>query len=131
MRAIIFDCFGVIVSAGVDEGVISIIKNLKENYKIAVLSNTNRRWFDDVLDEECQKLFDVVVLSEESGVGKPDQRAFLETARRLEEFPSDCLMIDDSGVNCAAAEQAGMRSIHFTNSEELKRELSNYGILTP
>ena len=64
------------------------------------------------------------------GVSKPDERAYSVAAQRLEEFISDCLMIDDSETNCAGAERAGMSAIWFQNKAELRRELEKYGILT-
>lgn len=132
MRAVIFDLFGVIYSSGgVDSELIELVKELKKTYKIGLLSNTTRGQFDGILSLEQQALFDVVALSGEMGFGKPDIRAYREVARLLGEFPSDCLMIDDSQSNCAGAEAAGMKAVLFTGVADLRRELANYGILTP
>lgn len=132
MRAIVFDLFGVIYgSGGVDGGLIELVKELKEAYKIGLLSNTTRVQFDGILPLEQQALFDAVALSGEMGFGKPDFRAYNEVARLLGEFSSGCLMIDDSQSNCAGAQSSGMEAILFTGVAELRRELANYGILTP
>lgn len=132
IRAIIFDYFGVLASRyGVcDPEVMQFIEqNLLGKYKLAVLSNMNGGTAEDMLGE-CVRLFDQVMISGELGVAKPDGRAFLEAARRLEEFPSDCLMIDDSQVNCTGAEQVGLESIYFAGLSDLRRALAKYDILT-
>lgn len=131
IRAIVFDCFGVIVNRGVDDAVLELILQLQKNYKIGLISNTGVAWIERELTDEQRALFDAVALSGEMGFGKPDVRAYLDVARRLEEFPSDCLMIDDSQQNCAGARDAGMSAIHYTNVADLRRELEKYGILTP
>lgn len=133
MKAIIFDYFGVLAYryGQPDETVIKLIRGrLLGRYKLAVLSNMSGGSAEEMLGEQAE-LFDVVLLSGEIGVAKPDARAFLEAVRQLGEFPSDCLMIDDSQINFAAARQAGLEAIYFTGVANLERELEKYGILTP
>lgn len=129
VRAIVLDCYGVIVNKGLDEAVLELARELKKSYKIAILSNTSRGWIDGSLTESQQSIFDVIEISGETGHSKPDRRAYLGVTRSLEEFPEDCLMIDDSLSNCTAATEVGMQAIHYTNLADLKRELMKYGIL--
>jgi HAD superfamily hydrolase (TIGR01509 family) len=60
---------------------------------------------------------------------KPDRNAYLHAANALGRLPSDCLFIDDRSANCRAAEEAGMRSIVFSEARLLRAELSARGIL--
>ena len=132
MRAIIFDYFGVLAHryGECDEELMEFIgQNLAGKYKLAVLSNMSGGSEAGMFGGYV-RLFDEVVLSGDIGVSKPDERAYSVAAQRLEEFISDCLMIDDSETNCAGAEQAGMSAIWFQNKAELRRELEKYGILT-
>lgn len=130
-RAIIFDLFGVIYGrGGVDREIFELIEDLKPKFKIGLLSNTTQDQLDSLLSQEQQEIFDAIGVSGEMGFAKPDERAFLEISRRLEEFTSDCLMIDDSEVNCVGAQTAGMQAICFVNLSDLRRSLKNYGILT-
>lgn len=129
MRVIIFDYFGVLAHryGQVDESMVEFIEqNLLGKYKLAVLSNMNSGNAEDMLDGHA-KLFDRVMISGELGYGKPDVRAYLAAVSQLEEFPSDCLMIDDSQVNCAGAEDAGMQAIYYKDLESLKLFLADLG----
>jgi putative hydrolase of the HAD superfamily len=61
-------------------------------------------------------------------IRKPDEaiyRLALEvTQRRAEE----CLFIDDRALNLECARQLGMRTIHFQNAGQLRRELEANGV---
>lgn len=132
-KAVIFDYFGVIASkyGQCEEPVMQIIKEgLHGKHKLAILSNMSSGAANEMLGEN-EILFDEVILSADIGVGKPDIRAFLLAAQTLGEFPSNCIVIDDSAANCTAAESLGMRAIHFVGSENLQQKLQEYGILTP
>ena len=133
MRAIIFDYFGVLAGSygHCDSEIMQFIeRELYGKYKLAVLSNMSSGSPAEMLGD-YMKLFEQVIISGDLGVAKPDKRAFLEAARRLEEFPSDCLMIDDSQENCAGAERAGMGAIYYTSLEGLRQSLVKYDILAP
>lgn len=125
MRAIIFDYFGVLAHryGQCDQWVMRFIQEeLVGRYTLAVLSNMSGGSAAEMLGEYAH-MFGTVILSGDMGVSKPDERAFLEAARRLGEFPSDCVMIDDSQTNCVGAERAGMRAVYFQGVEELSEAL--------
>jgi FMN phosphatase YigB (HAD superfamily) len=42
--------------------------------------------------------------------------------------PENCVFIDDSAVNVAAAKMAGMQALHFTDPEKLRAELIALGL---
>jgi putative hydrolase of the HAD superfamily len=56
-------------------------------------------------------MFDVVVISGEVGMRKPEERIFRHTAGLLGLDPAECVFIDDIDVNVAAAEAVGMTAI--------------------
>lgn len=131
--AVVFDYFGVIASkyGQCEEPVMKIIKGgLYGKHKLAILSNMSSGTTSEMLGKD-EILFDEVILSANIGIGKPDIRAFLLAAQTLGEFPSNCIIIDDSAANCAAAESLGMRAIHYVGPENLQQKLQEYGILTP
>lgn len=131
--AILFDYFGVLAHRFGQpdvETMTFIEQKLAGRYKIAVLSNMSSSTPEQMLGKHVS-LFDEVMISGELGVAKPDARAFLMAARRLEEFADNCVMVDDSELNCTAAEAAGMRAIHYQNPSQLEQKLAEYGILTP
>lgn len=132
IRAVIFDCFGVLVGRdGVDVSLASLIRErLRGRVKLGVLSNMSSNQVPELVGEELAACFDQIVVSGELGVAKPDMRAYLLAAQRLGEFPDDCLLIDDSPRNVAAAEAVGMAAIQYRDADDLRQRLVEYGIIT-
>ncbi|MCZ6597139.1 MAG: HAD family phosphatase [Planctomycetota bacterium] len=63
------------------------------------------------------------------GVRKPDPGAWRIPLERLDVPPERCLFVDDREVNCEAARELGIETIHFTGAEQLRRELTGRGLL--
>ena len=77
--------------------------------RTGLLSNS---WgLDDYPRELFPGLFDVVVISAEVGMRKPEERIFRHTAGLLGLTPQECVCIDDLEVNVAAAEAVGMTAV--------------------
>ena len=103
---------------------VSIIAELKSEYKIGMVSNVGRGWLDDFFAQHnLRHLFDVVVLSGEEGITKPSPDIFTLAAERLGVEPAECIMIDDIQENCNGADAAGMRSIHYRSNTQLTSDL--------
>lgn len=98
-----------------NEAAIDWIKSLKKGgYKTALLSNIGRGWLDQfITDSERRELFDVIVLSSEVFMTKPDPNIFDYTVDKLGFDNSECVMIDDQLVNTDAAAATGMQTILF------------------
>ncbi len=56
-------------------------------------------------------LFDHLVSADEVAHGKPAPDVFLETARRMNVAPADCVVLEDSDEGLRGAAAAGMRSV--------------------
>ncbi len=105
------------------------IGTLKPHYKIGMLSNVGGDWLSEFLTPNERNLFDVVELSFESGIAKPDPRAYQRVAQKLEVDPEDCVFIDDIDTYCTAAKDEGMKAVRYQNMAQLKSELGP--LLTP
>jgi epoxide hydrolase-like predicted phosphatase len=57
------------------------------------------------------ELFDVVVISAEVGLHKPEPEIYLLASKRLGVEPGRCVFVDDLRDNCAGAEAAGMTAV--------------------
>jgi putative hydrolase of the HAD superfamily len=68
-------------------------------------------------------LFDTVVQSAVEGVRKPDPRFYLLACERLEVEPSECVFLDDLGINCKPARALGMHTIKVTDPLDAIGEL--------
>lgn len=109
-----------------DERLIEFAKSLKPVYKIALLSNVSSKSylvgkFDNYNIDE---LFDVVVASGDEGIIKPDERIYKITAGRLGVLPEECIMVDDIEDFCLAAEEVGMKSVHFKSTSQLIEDIT-------
>ena len=73
-----------------------------------MLSNS---WGGGYPRELFPELFDVVVISSEVGMRKPEPRIFQHAAGLLGLQPTECIFIDDIEANVAAAEQIGFTGV--------------------
>lgn len=103
---------------------LSYIRRLKANYKIALLSNVASNWVTDIfLDSEEISLFDEIVLSHHAGVAKPSAEIYQLTAERLGVRPDECVFIDDGLANCEGARAIGMQAILYEDLANMKQQL--------
>ncbi|NIL98189.1 MAG: HAD-IA family hydrolase [Planctomycetales bacterium] len=65
-----------------------------------------------------------------TGVRKPEAAAYLQAAATLNATPEGCIFIDDRQENVDAARQVGMRAVRFTDTRQLARDLSSWGLLS-
>ncbi len=101
------------------------IKELKEYYKIGLLSNVASSWIQDkFLTLEEQSLFDDMVFSYEVGMIKPDPRLFKLAADRLEVQKEECLLVDDIEHYVLAAKNEGWQAVQYQNLKNLKHDLT-------
>ena len=63
-----------------------------------------------------------------TGLRKPATTAYLNAAHHLNRAVDACLFIDDSIVNCQAAEAIGLPAIHFGNTGDLWEEMQQRGL---
>lgn len=105
---------------------IDYAKQLKQHYKIGLLSNVGRGGLDGVFTEqEIEQLFDTAVLSFEETMAKPHPYIFNLAADRLQAPVSECIMIDDFPSNCDGARAAGMTAILHTSNESTKQQVDS------
>jgi len=72
-------------------------------------------------ERALDRWFDVVVVSYEVGLAKPDRRIFELCLSRLGARPGETLFVDDREDNVAAAERLGLRALLFTGEDAARR----------
>jgi putative hydrolase of the HAD superfamily len=80
----------------------------------------------DMYREEIMGLFHHVVESAKCGLRKPDPRIYRLMTDALNVDPTDCVYLDDLGINLKPAREMGMRTIKVVNHEIALNELENY-----
>jgi FMN hydrolase / 5-amino-6-(5-phospho-D-ribitylamino)uracil phosphatase len=89
-------------------------------------------WIEELADTfDLWRRTDGIFASCHLGVRKPDPAFYTELLARIPHDPSECLFVDDRAVNCAAAEEAGMKSHLFTDAADLRRRLAAEGLVLP
>lgn len=73
-------------------------------------------------------LFDDIVVSGDEGVAKPAPEIFEILARRTGHPLDRCVFVDDGPANVAAAREAGLDAILFTDTGHLRGDLRERGL---
>jgi len=114
---------------------VNLLKELRNNYKVYMLSNTNIIHFDhytrelaETLGINLADLFDRIYVSHEIGIHKPDARIYTYVLENAKINASETVFIDDSLANIEAAERLGIAGIHITNGRDVTSFFEN-GIL--
>ncbi len=114
---------------GFRDDVLNLIKKLKKNYKLALLSNQIEDWLEKVIEKyELDNVFDVIITSYNFKTAKSDIAIFNETVKKLGVKPEGCIYIDDLNKNIPPAKKLGMKTILFKNTKQLIEELNKLGV---
>ncbi len=109
-------------TVGINESFYEFASNIKKYYKLALISNDSSEWSKYLRDKyKINDYFDVITVSGDIKIKKPDERIFKLTVEKLGCLASDCTYIDDRRYNLAAAQSLGMDTILF-NSRNVKYE---------
>ena len=106
--------------------IIPLLRSLKKEYKLFVLSNTNLIHIEKA-NEEWSKIsslsmssfFDKVYLSHEIGDRKPNSSVFKNLCEEQNLNPGKTLFIDDSIQHIESAKRMGLKTHHLKSMESL------------
>lgn len=115
-----------------DTELIDLIRRLRSSYQTAIISNAT-----DALRKNLGRkypisdAFDLIVVSAEEGIMKPDPEIYKRTLGRLGRAADETVFIDDSLENVTAARRLGMSSLHFKTAIDVPQELKKLGVVVP
>jgi len=105
---------------------LQLIKKLKDNHTVYLLSNTNSIHIDAFKKELGNKkwlafceLFDKMYLSHELGLRKPDIKIFEYILNEQELKAEEIFFIDDSPQHIASAKKLGIYCHHLLDDEDI------------
>jgi putative hydrolase of the HAD superfamily len=105
-----------------NEAMIDCMRRLRDRgLRMAMLTNNVREWEPlwRAKLPEIDEIFEVVVDSAFVGMRKPAPEIYELTLSRLGDIAaSECVFIDDTDVNCHAAESLGMVAVHFVDAAQ-------------
>lgn len=101
-----------------NDSFLDFVRSVGKNYRMAIISNDSSRWSKYIRDKfDINKYFDVISISGDLRIQKPDERIFRLTIDQLGCNPEDCLYVDDRQGNLDAARRIGMNTILFNNMD--------------
>lgn len=114
----------------VDDKIIELIKNLKEQgYKIYLLSNTQKYSYEKFI-KDIEYLFDGITLSFKEHLLKPYNAIYERLIDKYNLVPEESLFIDDREDNISTANKYGIkgRKVERNSIEDIKKVLQEYNI---
>lgn len=109
---------------------LQILKKLKENYRVILLSNTDEMRYGFIKKNfPGMLIFDAYILSYLEGCMKPDPQIYKAALEKTEAQADECLFIDDRVENIDAANALGINTIHFIERADLAAELRKFNLV--
>lgn len=97
--------------------------------KVYAITNFSReKWAESLIRFPFLQRFDGAVVSAHEGLIKPDPAIFRVLLERYGLAADECIFIDDSARNVAAARSVGMDAVHFVEPIDLRAELRARGV---
>lgn len=108
-----------------------LIRKIKKNYRLLLLSNTNKLHFDYIKKKfDVIKLFDEIIVSYKAHALKPEPEIYKLAIKKARTHPNKILYTDDREDLVEAARSAhGIDAVIFKNAEDLRRILTQKSIL--
>lgn len=112
------------------DGSVTILERLdREGYELHALTNWSAETFPVARERYAfLERFRTILVSGEERLIKPDPAIFELMLQRIGHPAENCLFIDDSAKNVAAAASLGFDAIHFSSAGQLKSELADRGL---
>lgn len=104
----------------VDTSVAALLKKIRHVAPVALVSNATTRLECDLQRQGLGDVADAVVNTSRLGYAKPDPRVYVNAAERVSTPVDQCLFIDDTAANVAAANDLGMPAIHYRQFSDLR-----------
>jgi HAD superfamily hydrolase (TIGR01509 family) len=110
------------------EGMEKVLRELKKQFKLAILSNTTNFEAEVITKWNIQNLFDEEIYPWKISSLKPSKKSFEEVCKQLSVKPDGCIFVDNENRSIEAAKRMWLKTIKFQNVETMKKELADLGI---
>ena len=117
------ELFGKFFRPAIDQGVIEIIKQLKNDSRVVCGTNVFDSHYEYLMRRGNYDIFDAVYASNKIGLSKPHPNFYRYIINKEEITPEDAIFVDDLAGNVAAAKKLGIPSILFTDSQSLGQQI--------
>ncbi len=121
------------LSGDIRPQLVAVLDRLKtERYQIGCITNNVPSGQGAGMANSAEKAFaiaaimarfDHVIESSKVGIRKPDPRIYTMMCKALDVAPTQCIYLDDLGINCKPAAALGMTAIKVTSGEQAIMDL--------
>ena len=109
---------------GLNNDMVDLLKKLKKNYRLILLSNTDEIHFNYLKNKyKILNIFDDYVLSYEAGYAKPNPMIFLKAIKVAKTSPKQIFYIDDIYSFVSVARMLKIKAAQYTSFNNLKIDL--------
>jgi|SRR3989344_2149342 len=106
---------------------IQILKRLKKEYKIGLVTSSSNLIYKHSTPKELQDLFETTITIDNVKHGKPNSEPLIKAARQLKLNPKECAYVGDAIFDMQAAKKSGMFAIGITTGYTNAQQLKNAG----
>jgi putative hydrolase of the HAD superfamily len=121
-----------LLSGSIRNNMVEFLKELKGTYKLGCITNNVKPLEKDIREDsnavaskEAMLLFDHIIESSKVGIRKPNPEIYKMSCNALKVNPSNCIYLDDLGINLKPARELGMTTIKVIDPEEAIKEVRN------
>lgn len=90
------------------EGIIECLDELKQHFKLAMVSGSNRITVGKIVNRFFSGYFDVIVNGSDLERGKPDPDPYLKALEKLDLTRNECIVVENAPLGITAAKRAGL-----------------------
>ena len=113
-----------------NKDVANLIRRLKKDYMLILLSNTDELHFGHIKKKfKIVDIFDEQVLSYKVGHSKPNPLIFIKAIKKSGTIPFNCAYFDDVFEFVIVARLMGVKAFQFKNYKKLIQDLKKLKIL--
>lgn len=112
-------------------GMISLIIRLRNRYTLVGCTDNGKEWVEFYKTKyHLDAYFDAIICSADVGDHKPNPKIYDQAIQQTGVKPEEILFIDDNNGPLEGAKKAGMNTLKFINSAQLKKDLKEIDINT-
>lgn len=90
------------------KGILDCLKELKQHFKLAMVSGSNRNTVEKIVNKFFSGCFDVVISGSDHERGKPNPDPFLTALEKLDLTKNECIVVENSPLGITSARRAGL-----------------------
>lgn len=120
-----------LLSGDIRKSMVDFLLLLKKNFKLGCITNNIQNDKNDRINHlndasKVMEIFDHIIESSKVGLRKPDPKIYHMSCDALGVNPTECIYLDDLGINLKPAKKIGMTTIKVIDPDDAIREVKNY-----